>query len=324
MIYFGCLNVNKPHRRYTMRKYIQDHLAKGLYRPAPLFDFANRYDSQRGWTDYLITDKIIFSHRKTEYTYETFEDAFHDHTFYEMSFCLRGNVALFCENRSVVMRENLLYLISPNKIHTGKLLKPSLYDRYVIYFDSNAFSFLQEAENLMSFAQDGEFFFLLRLNGVEQVLAYLSKIEQVLQQRLPYCHTIALTDLIQMLTVINQSIYSAAPQNPDIPDNILKIKAYIDDCFSSINTVTDIASHFFYSREYVSKLFHKYFNSSVYQYLMRKKTAYGIQLIEDGKSVTDACYQSGFQNMSSFIKYFTMATGVLPSKYKKSDSSAQR
>jgi AraC-like DNA-binding protein len=81
--------------------------------------------------------------------------------------------------------------------------------------------------------------------------------------------------------------------------------------------VEEIAAHFFYSREYLSRLFRRTLNTTVSDYLADKKLAHSKVLLEQGATVTEACFSSGFRNMSSFIRNFQEKTGVLPSIYRK-------
>ncbi len=48
----------------------------------------------------------------------------------------------------------------------------------------------------------------------------------------------------------------------EIPGNVRGLREYVDQHFQSVQTVSDIAGHFYYSREYVSKLFKQYYWST--------------------------------------------------------------
>ncbi|MBR4888778.1 MAG: AraC family transcriptional regulator, partial [Clostridia bacterium] len=53
------------------------------------------------------------------------------------------------------------------------------------------------------------------------------------------------------------------------------------------------------------------------EYIAARRIAYSQQLIEQGRSISEACYQSGFENMSTFIRSFRNITGMTPSEYRK-------
>ena len=103
----------------------------------------------------------------------------------------------------------------------------------------------------------------------------------------------------------------------DIPANVRELREYVDRNFRTLQTVNDIARHFYYSREYVSKIFRKYYNLPLSEYLMNQKINCAKAWLTEGKSVTAAYSSCGFHSMSSFINAFRKRTGVTPSEYKK-------
>ena len=80
--------------------------------------------------------------------------------------------------------------------------------------------------------------------------------------------------------------------------------------------VAEVAEHFFYSGEYVSRLFKKYLNTTVANYVLQRRIVYSQRLIETDMPLLDVCYQAGFGSTSSFIRAFQSVTGMTPSKYR--------
>lgn len=298
-----------------MQAYIARHFADGEFTRAETRNTVC-YQNRMGWTDWFVTDRLLFSHRVTAYTHETFRETFHDHTYYELNICRAGEVCFFAGDRIVSLRQGLVYLLRPNTVHTGKLLAPSVYDRYILYFTPDAFAFLTGFRPLLHFTEEQPTFFgLLDARGTGQLFALLEQIEQELQADTPCSNALALADILRLFAVITGSFDRAAPQYTEVPERIRQIRAYIDGNFQTLETVGDIAAHFSYSKEYITRLFTKYYNGHIYNYLTRKKISYGITLLEAGYSITDACYRSGFGNMTSFLRCFREATGTTPSKY---------
>ena len=56
--------------------------------------------------------------------------------------------------------------------------------------------------------------------------------------------------------------------------------------------------------------------SSPGDYLLKCRVAHSQSLISQGVSLSDACYQSGFGSMSTFIRAFRTLTGRTPSQYR--------
>ena len=65
-----------------------------------------------------------------------------------------------------------------------------------------------------------------------------------------------------------------------------------------------VKNNFFVSQSNLDRQFKKYLSLSPKKYLDAKKLLYSKQLIEEGKTVTEACFESGFNDCSRFINLF--------------------
>ena len=99
---------------------------------------------------------------------------------------------------------------------------------------------------------------------------------------------------------------------------MLDIKHYVDHNFQALNTTAEIAAHFFYSREYVSRVFKQHYNINLSEYLVNQKINHAKRLLEQGNSVSFSCNEAGFKSTSAFINAFRMRTNMTPAEYKRS------
>ena len=107
------------------------------------------------------------------------------------------------------------------------------------------------------------------------------------------------------------------------PPLVQSIRSYVDKNCGQIASVTQIATHHYYSREYVSRLFKKYYNIPLSRYLTDRKLDLACSLLEQGKSISFAFDSSGFHSMSAFIQAFRQRTGLTPSQYRSKLSENQ-
>jgi AraC-like DNA-binding protein len=105
--------------------------------------------------------------------------------------------------------------------------------------------------------------------------------------------------------------------NSAVPHFINEIKEYVDKNYTTIRTVEELTKHFFYSREYISRSFRKYYNTPLYDYILERKISYCASLLLKGETVENASKNAGFNNLSSFIKIFKKYYNLTPSEYKK-------
>ncbi len=96
----------------------------------------------------------------------------------------------------------------------------------------------------------------------------------------------------------------------------------VDDILSFINqnisddlSIDQLASHFFMSSSNICKIFKETTGTTLNRYITAKRITLAKEYLSQGRSVTDACLESGFRDYSNFLKAFTKAVGVSPKKY---------
>ena len=70
------------------------------------------------------------------------------------------------------------------------------------------------------------------------------------------------------------------------------------------------------SPSYLSALFRRYMGMPLVAYLQARRVLFAKQLLEEGQSVTFACYESGFSDCSYFIRIFKKHLGMTPLQYR--------
>lgn len=90
------------------------------------------------------------------------------------------------------------------------------------------------------------------------------------------------------------------------------------ELYHSLQQKTIGVIHFFHlSRAYISKLFKAEIGCTTHKYLTDLKLEYSPELLMNGKNVTEACYESGFNNCSVYIEAFKKKFSATPYKFIK-------
>ena len=110
----------------------------------------------------------------------------------------------------------------------------------------------------------------------------------------------------------NSIIAKNTQQFPEILSNVLR---YIDENLTDIKTAEEIASHFHISSPYLSSIFKSYTDIGIKKYIQLRKISYAKSLLDNGRNVTEACFESGFNSCSYFIKTFKEHIGTTPLAY---------
>ena len=80
-------------------------------------------------------------------------------------------------------------------------------------------------------------------------------------------------------------------------------------------TLQSTADELHVSPQYLSNSFSKYAHMSFIEYRIERRLHYATRLLQSGASVSEACFGSGYQNLSHFIRSFKRKYGITPSKY---------
>ncbi|MBQ9079964.1 MAG: AraC family transcriptional regulator [Clostridia bacterium] len=301
-----------------MKNYVKQHIEQGSYGENPVMA-GNSYSSVHGWADRLIHDSLVFSHRENDYTDETFYEGFHSHDYYEVVFYISGKVEYVCENDVFKPLPGMVIASLPDTMHTARLVSDSKYERYVFYFKRDFFSYCGEQLSLPAFFTAYGSYGALQPDEAlfEQLRTLADAADRAAAQGSADGRALAYSYIIQFFALLGGESDLAVRVNDKLPENVARIKKYIDTYYTTIEGVSEIAAYFFYSREHASRLFRQYFNITLSEYLMQRRVAESAKLLLEGQSVAQACYAVGFRSVSSYINAFRRITGCLPSEYKK-------
>ena len=87
-------------------------------------------------------------------------------------------------------------------------------------------------------------------------------------------------------------------------------------------SIETLAEQFFISKFHMMRLFKQETGRSIYDYLQERRLLHARDLIRQGVSATDSCFQSGFRSYSSFTRAFAKHFGTTPTGRKGSSAPA--
>lgn len=273
------------------------------------------------WRENHISDSLFYSYRSTEYNRQTFPARMHYHDYYELVIFSEGDIHYICESEVYPMQYGDIILIPPKKLHMSMMnSETTRYKRHVFYFYPDAFdSFGCSAlTNFLDQNQDQYLLTPLDKKDRQELFSLLTKLEEALKSEEKHLdHALALAYILHIFYIFNKRKFKSHRGKQRLPDNVTEIKLYLDNHFQEIHSVAQVATHFFYSREYVSRLFKQYFNTTVADYIKIRRVAYCQALISQGIPLSEVCFQAGFDNLTTFIRAFKAVVGMAPSKYRK-------
>lgn len=300
-----------------MHKYLKNHVGILYDSEYVSYPGIKIYTNKHGWSDYYIGKNLLYSHRTTTYSMAHFPDKLHSHDHYEMDIFINGQISYIISDHEIFPQKYGILLIPPGIVHTARQAEKEEYDRIVFYFDQTIFSFLEHT-CLPSFLRNKEAtYFSIDPEYKADFHYLLDKLQYTLTCPTDNASLHAFSLVIQLFLLMDAHRNQEDSRFSKLPKKILQIKTYIDDNFQEIADISEIAEHFYYSREYISRIFKQYFNMNISDYIKKKKIDAARHALENGMSVTQAFSLSGYHSMSAFISAFQSATSMLPSNYKK-------
>lgn len=98
---------------------------------------------------------------------------------------------------------------------------------------------------------------------------------------------------------------------------VAKVIDYMNSRITEKLTIGEVASHFYLSEGYLSRLFKSETGTTINKYLTARRISIAKAKLTAGCSVSDACEQSGFNDYTNFVQAFTKMVGITPKKYGK-------
>jgi len=100
----------------------------------------------------------------------------------------------------------------------------------------------------------------------------------------------------------------------DLYESLSRSRAHLESNFVEPLNLQALASVAGVSPFHFQRLFKEFFGSSPSQYRRKLRLSYARKLIDSGMSITEACFEVGFQSPSTFARLFRREFGCSPSQ----------
>ena len=265
-------------------------------------------------------EPITFAHKRTQS--DTEQHRLHLNNHLEIYVFVSGETHYVVEDRYYVLERGDILLIPPYSIHVPILKQPCTYERFYLLFPVASLSTYatQVLEDLLHrFGADAR----LPLTPAQrqQSLELLYRMSALAAHSPSDSNTLQLHALgLELLCLVHaaaQGKQEPSPRAPRLPRLVEEVLAYVSDHCTEITGIAGIASHFYVSEQHLATVFKRHIGVTLNSYLQTKKISVAKRLLEQGHSVTYACYECGYHDCSYFIKVFKRIVGTTPQRYAK-------
>jgi len=100
-------------------------------------------------------------------------------------------------------------------------------------------------------------------------------------------------------------------------DTVIGTRHYINNNFDKDLNLDLISRIRFTSKFHLLRLFTRYYGQTPKQYLTDKRIEKAKELLNKGTTVTETCFDIGFESPSSFSTLFKSRVGLTPTEFQK-------
>ena len=232
----------------------------------------------------------------------------HSHDYFELEILLEGHGKMELNSVPYELKSGSVYFLTPADFHEVTLSEGS--KLWNISFDESVLH-ANQLEHLFSCNQA-----FRRVNTT--VLRKLDAASQLLSEEIDPLRQKLLVEYLLRAADIWQDEEDPLPP-------IRRAVLYVETFFRENPTLSDVAAHVGLSPSYFGNQFRKETGETYVAYLNRCKVNCAAMLLQNGKSVTEACFESGFGSLSGFRYVFRQKIGMPPkdygAEYRKEDGA---
>ena len=259
-----------------------------------------------------------------------FYDFYHFHLECQLTYIIKGSGKLYSDGFSTDFHQDELFLIGRNVHHVFKSDKndnesdasSDEAQAISIFFDGKQFiDFFKgfpEAHSIVRLIEHSE-------NAIKVISAGESGLRESCDKLLAsegFDRIINLAGILTFLTKYNEvRILSAVKYSVNDPldsNKLDKVFNYINDNYKNQLTLEDVASQINMTPSAFCRFFKRRTKNTFSNYLIETRIATACKLLlQKDVTVSESCYESGYNSTSNFHRHFRRVTGYSPIEYKR-------
>ncbi len=245
---------------------------------------------------------------------------YHYHDFNKIMIFLKGNINYSIEGRNYLLKPYDIVLVNAGEIHKPSVLDDSTYERIIIYVSPQFINIYKDKDYDLNYCFERakkEHSNVLRIHSMDK-----SKLYQVCLELEHSIHNndfanelyqkiLFLEFMIQLnRTAISNRIHYRGSDMANT--KLLQILDYINEHLAEDITIDKLSAEFYLNRYYLMHFFKVGTGYTIGNYITEKRLLFAKNLVQKGCSLTEACFESGFKNYSTFSRAFKKAFNTMP------------
>lgn len=247
----------------------------------------------------------------------------HIHNCYEIYYSISGARQFIIDNCAYPICPGDIFFINQYESHKLAQLEETVHERIVIsLYPEYVHNLSTDKTNLDACfsSRPAGFSHRLSLDKEQQkrFLYYINKLTNVSGYGQDVIETSIMMELLVFLNSTCLSHHVEADNEDAVSfdsQKTMDILSYINANISNPISIQQLASHFYLSPSYLSRIFRASTGTTITKYITARRITIAKVLLSEGASVMSAFEGSGFTDYSNFYKSFTKAVGISPKKF---------
>ena len=243
---------------------------------------------------------------------ETREVKYHYHDFDKITIFIKGHVTYTIEGKSYELSPYDIVLVRHNDIHRLVVDNSQIYERIIVYISPNFMNAYKTDSYDLSYCfqkAEEEHSNVLRIPSLKNS----SLFQSITRLEKSFSDDGYASDLYRQVLFLEFMIHlnCAARKNrlefidtDNCNTKILDILQYINENLNHDLNIDILSDHFYISKYYMMRLFKQETGYTLGHYISQKRLLLAKELILTGVSGTQACFDCGFKDYSTFSRAY--------------------
>ncbi|MGN0423068.1 MAG: AraC family transcriptional regulator [Lachnospiraceae bacterium] len=243
---------------------------------------------------------------------ETREVKYHYHDFDKITIFIKGHVTYTIEGKSYELSPYDIVLVRHNDIHRLVIDNSQIYERIIVYISPNFMNAYKTDSYDLSYCfqkAEEEHSNVLRIPSLKNS----SLFQSITRLEKSFSDDGYASDLYRQVLFLEFMIHlnRAARKNrlefidtDNCNTKILDILQYINENLNHDLNIDTLSDHFYISKYYMMRLFKQETGYTLGHYISQKRLLLAKELILTGVSGTQACFDCGFKDYSTFSRAY--------------------
>ncbi len=248
----------------------------------------------------------------------------HFHSTFEIFYLISGKREFFIKDRTLVINEGDIVIISPNILHRTTNTEMPKHERLIVNIHESCMAAGNPSyRNILQPLFEQEYF-IVRCPLQEQILieTLSQTIIQEIREKRPGFEMYAQTLVLQLLIICCRNIKQTSIEPLESPspmhERISEVVRYINNHYMYDLSLQSVAEEFYVSPYYLSRFFKEVTGFTFVEYLNNVRIKEAKKLLESSSMKVNLIYKKvGFGSVTHFGRVFKAVTGYAPLHYRK-------